>query len=233
MPSLGSRSRSAVSIAVAAIVAIVPVVAGTPAGAGVAPTSSVTLTTCRDQAPKIVVEGSQMARYRHPVDTATAFDAGTARWLQVGPTPVALTGKGGVCWTGGVIQGTYPSTTPWTTFARTAGFSVANPSATIDNVRVHDYGDGIRLLQGADDWMVRGAYETMIYDDCISNDKLRAGLVSQSLLDGCAVGFSAHRAPGDVTSDGSGRTVRVADSLVRLRPMASVESGRAPGRSTL
>jgi len=73
-----------VAVVVVVVASFLPAIVGSPAGAAIAPTASIGLTTCLDQSPKIVVRGSQTVRYRHPVDTATAFDAGTARWLQVG-----------------------------------------------------------------------------------------------------------------------------------------------------
>ena len=142
---------------------------------------------------------------------------------------MVVTGEGGLCWTGGVVEGTYPATMPWSMFTLTGAFSVSNPSATVDNLRVHDYGDGIRLLRGADDWMVRGAFTTVIHDDCIADDGLNGGVVAQSLLDGCFTGFSARRAPSDTSVDGSHHTLRVSGSLIRLQAMATVPSGTAPG----
>ena len=141
---------------------------------------------------------SQTVRYRQGVDTATAFDAGTARWLQVGPTPVALTGTGRRlldrrCHPGHVSVDDAVGDVR----ARRGAFSVSNPSATVDNLRVHDYGDGIRLLQGADDWMVRGAFETMIHDDCIANDRLqrrRRVAVAARRMRGRCLGPSRRRA---------------------------------------
>ena len=230
MPFVGSRSRSFTTIVAAVVVGLVPYLVATPAGAQAGATWSAGLTTCLDESPKLVVQGAQSTGYRNTLDTATAVDAGSARWSQLGATPVSIGGTGGLCWTGGVIEGTYPATTKWSTFTATGAFSVSNPAATVDNLRVHDYGDGIRLLGGASDWMVRGAFETVIHDDCIANDKLNGGVVSQSLLDGCFTGFSARPRTSDTTSDGSHRTVTVTGSLIRLQPMASVPSGvAAPG----
>src|SRR3954462_2489861 len=107
-PRTGSRSVVAAAVAVAAL--LTASVLAAPAGAVVGPTNSVGLTSCQDQTPKLTVVGSQAERYRQSVSTATAIDARTAKWLQVAAMPVALSGPGGICWTGGVIQGTFPAT---------------------------------------------------------------------------------------------------------------------------
>jgi hypothetical protein len=76
---------------------------------------------------------------------------------------------------------------------------------------------------------VRGVDESYLHDDCIENDNLYAGTVTDSLLDGCYVAFSARPDASDTVSDGRGRTVTVDHSLVRLQPMPTVYKGPAPG----
>jgi hypothetical protein len=127
------------------------------------------------------------------------------------------------------VTGTYPDTTSWSVFHSTGAFNVANPDSVVEAVRIHDYGDGIRLREGATRWTVRGVDESYLHDDCVENDNLSSGTVTDSLLDGCYVAFSARPDASDTTSDGRGRTVTVDGSLVRLQPMPTVYKGPAPG----
>ena len=134
-----------------------------------------------------------------------------------------------MCWNGGSVVGTYPDTTPWDTFHSTGAFNVANPDSIIENLTVHNYGDGIRLRDGATHWTIRAARESYLHDDCIENDRLSTGTVTDSLLDGCYVGMSARPSSSDTTSDGRTHTMTVEGSLVRLQPMPTVYKGPAPG----
>ncbi len=232
--SLLPSSRSVRSLAPSILVVVAITlsqlvgVAGTGA-ATVGPSIHTGLDSCLGQAPIKPIAGVQPSRYRSTVTTAAAFDARSASWTQVNAYPVSIYGSGGICWTGGVIAGTYSASTSWKTFHSTGAFNVENPSATVDNLRVHNYGDGIRLRKGAQDWMVRGAHESMIHDDCVENDKLHAGVISQSLLDGCYVAFSARPTSSDTTSDGRRNTMSISGSLVWLQPMPTVYKGPAPG----
>ena len=174
--------------------------------------------TCLGTGAKVVA-GAQTARYKPDLTSATAVDARTASWPQVDDWPVSITGTGPLCWHGGTITGTYPDTTLWETFHSTGAFNVANPDSIVENVRIHDYGDGIRLREGASHWTVRGADESYLHDDCVENDRLYTGTVTDSLLDGCYVAFSTRPSSSDTTSDGRGHTMTVDHSLVRLQPM--------------
>jgi len=106
---------------------------------------------------------------------------------------------------------------------------VANPDSIIERVRIHDYGDGIRLREGASHWTVRGADESYLHDDCLENDRLYTGTIADSLFDGCYVGFSARPSSSDTTSDGRTHTMTVDHSLLRLQPMPTTYKGPAPG----
>jgi hypothetical protein len=136
-------------------------------------------------------------------------------------------GRGG-CWLGGRIIGTYAQSTPWSTFHHTGGVNFTNADFTINGLRVHNIGDGIRVRAGADNFRITGAHLSFIHDDCVENDQLYAGLVEDSLLDGCYVAFSARPSSGD-SVDGHDNTETFRQNLVRLQPMPTVYKGRAPG----
>lgn len=91
---------------------------------------------------------------------ATVVDGRAARWVQVDPWPVSVTGRGPVCRVGGATRGTYPIDTPWETLHHTGAFSVANPD-----------GDAFNLSEGAERFTVRGAHTTSIHDDVLWADQ--------------------------------------------------------------
>ncbi len=176
-----------------------------------------------------MVGGEQTSRYTPSLSSPSAVDARTASWTQVDNWPISITGTESVCWHGGTVTGTYASTTTWDTFHSTGAFNIANPDSIVEDLRVHNYGDGIRLRDGATNWAVRGAHETMIHDDCVENDKLNAGVITDSFFNGCYVAFSTRPSSSDPTSDGRDRTMAIRQSLVRLQPMPTVYKGPAPG----
>ena len=176
-----------------------------------------------------VINGEQANRFTDGVDAAMTVDARTARWTQVDPWPISLTGSGPVCWTGGTVAGTHATSTPWDVFHSTGAFNVANPDSVVEGLRIHNYGDGIRIRAGGSNWQVRGAHLSFMHDDCLEDDKLHSGVVTDSLFDGCYVGFSTRPTAADTTSDGHTNTFVVDGSLIRLRPMPTVYKGNAPG----
>ena len=173
--------------------------------------------------------GEQSSRYRPAFGGPTVIDARGATWTQVDAWPVSITGSGSVCIDGGSIVGTYALSTVWDVFHHTGGFSIANPNSTIENVSVHNYGDAINIRDGASNWRVRGAHTTLIHDDCLQDDYLNAGVISDSLFDGCYVGISTRASSNNTTSDGHTNTLTLESSLLRLAPMPTVYKGTAPG----
>ena len=197
------------------------------------PTPSPVAGECLNRNPLARISGAQGVRFKPGVEVATAIDARGASWTQVDDWPVSITGSGPVCWSGGSIAGTWGPETSWETFHGTGGFSIANPNSIVENVRVHNYGDAINIRNGAIDWRVRGAYTTMTHDDCLQDDYLNAGVVSDSLFDGCYVGISTRPSKSDTGSDGRTKTVTVETTLLRLQPMPTVYKGQAPGHGGL
>ncbi|MGZ6898163.1 MAG: hypothetical protein ACXVJZ_12095 [Acidimicrobiia bacterium] len=176
-----------------------------------------------------VLAGEQSDRATPTLDTATTIDARTARWTQVDAWPVSITGSGPVCWVGGTIVGTYDAATPWDVFHSTGAFNIANPDSVVEGVRIHDYGDGIRIRDGGRSFRVRGAHLTYLHDDCLEDDKLHAGVITDSLFDGCYVGISTRPTASDTVSDGHRNALVLDGSLLRLQPMPTVYKGPAPG----
>ena len=67
-----------------------------------------------------------------------------------------------------------------------------------------------------------------MHDDCVENDDLFNGTVTNSFFDGCYVAFSTRRSDG-TTSDGHLNTLTISNSLVRLQAMPTVYKGSAAG----
>jgi hypothetical protein len=182
-----------------------------------------------DRSPDELVRGYQTDRYTSDIPDDGAVDALGALWLQTDNWPVSFEGGAGGCWLGGEIIGTYPQSTAWSTFHHTGGLNFTNRDFTIDGLRVHNIGDGIRARAGASDFDITGVHLSFIHDDCLENDRLYTGTIADSLFDGCYVGFSARPSSSDTTSDGRTHTMTVDHSLLRLQPMPTTYKGTAPG----
>lgn len=181
--------------------------------------------------PTVTLTGAQGEYERNALHGGTLIDANRAHWQ--GETSYALVagGESGICITGAQITGSWSPQTPWSVMHGTAGIVLSSPVATVQDVRVHDYGDAIRFVDHAQDWEVRRAWLSYIRDDCIEDDWQHAGTVRDSLLEGCYNAFSSRTYDGQSgVSDGSGNTFTVTHSLVWLRPMAKTYNGEGePG----
>ncbi len=185
--------------------------------------------SCARPNASVTVAGAQTSQFNPDTSPGERIVARGAIWTQVDPWPVSFTGASGLCLDGGRIIGTYPINTPWTTFHHTGALDFTNANFTSNNIYITNYGDGIRARAGANNWTIRAAHLAYLHDDCLENDRLGNGVVTDSLFDGCYVGLSARPSAGDTTSEGRHNTMRVDHSLIRLQPMMSVYKGPAPG----
>ena len=178
-------------------------------------------------------QGSEQLKERR-LPSGTTIDARTASWTGEVNYPMLIDGGRGACVVGASALGTWPETTTWSVMHGVAALRLSNPASIVEDVRLHDYGDGIRLIDGAQHFLVRRAYLSSMRDDCIENDFANSGIVQDSLFDGCYNAFSSRQYDGmDRNRDGSGDVWLIRDSLVRLQPMQSVykERGRIPGHA--
>lgn len=183
---------------------------------------------CLDGSRVTSVTGRRKDRYTETVAGGETVDATGAVWLQVDNWPISFGGGGGGCWVGGRVIGTWPQSTPWSTFHHTGALDVTNPDFTVTGLRVHNIGDGIRIRKGARDFRVDGVHMSFLHDDCVENDQLYSGTIEHSLFDGCYVAFSARPSKGD-SAEGRRNTMTFRDNVVRLQPTPTVYKGRAPG----
>ena len=167
--------------------------------------------------------------------SGSTIDARTAYWNQADSYPLAIRDAGvgtrlDPCLVGGNITTPYPDTDPWERWHGRAGVQIDEPGSQVIGTTVSVEGDGIQYTRRAASWSIVGVHESDIHDDCIEDDGMQSGLVSDSLFDGCfnflsAQGFSGY------TYDGSGNQVTVQNSLVRLGDFTSVSQGPSPGHA--
>jgi hypothetical protein len=194
--------------------------------------------TCLNQSgPLVVLTGSQ-GKYdtRSSMPANTKFDARQASWVGAGTFPVEFgnTNAPGMCWSGGLIQGTWTDGTPWLTYHSTAAMFVASPGFVVEDATIANYGDGLRVENYTDNWTIRRTHMIDAHDDCVENDRLYSGVLDDDLFEGCYV-FLSERPGGGVTIpvSGVGKTVKIQNSLVWHKPMPTVYKGTAPGTGPL
>ena len=97
----------------------------------------------------------------------------------------------------------------------------------VDGLRVDNVEDGIAPF--GDGFVGRNLYFTYIRDDCIENDAVAGGIVSDSLFDGCSMGLSARPSKGFSPQPAPpGETFTLDGVLLRLQPMPREERHETP-----
>lgn len=177
----------------------------------------------------IEVRGDQPDDLRLPDHPGAAIDARLARWEGLNAYPIDIGGAPGGCFHGGVVRGAFDDDLSWDEFHRTGAVSFSAAQFVVEGVNVENYGDGIRIEEGGDAFTVRDVHLRTIRDDCIENDHLAGGVVSNAFLDGCYVAFSARPAPDDGDLPASDEVWAIEGSLIRLQPMPGVFKGPSPG----
>lgn len=198
----------------------------------------VSVSSCFDQlGPVTTLSGNQSEQYdtgSQPLLENSSVDARTATWVHVDDYPVVVEGGPDICFSGGTVRGDYPYSTDWATMHDTTGFTFRTTGkTTVENIRVHNYGDGISFSRGNPSYSfhIIGAHMTHIRDDCVQNDYMYSGLIEDSLFDGCYTAFSAQAHDSSPGYDGSRNVWTIRYSLIRLEPMEKVyeDRGLIPG----
>ena len=230
-----SRTNAARTLAVLALLA---------ASAACTP-RDVALELCRDpQRPVIEVADDHQVPWPSPglvIANGTTIEASGQEWVHDQPSSSghrvgvkfhrpdeAGTVRMDLCFIGGDLYTTLPpETTPWSVWHDTYALIHENRDPTVVGVRLFNTGDGIAFTHRAHNWKVigvradgRGLFAgAYIHDDCIENDGMFEGLVVDSKFDGCNVFLSSNTGKEyEVPPDGTGRTVRIERTLVRLQP---------------
>lgn len=186
--------------------------------------------------PLAMITGDQgYKRFRETARTArdrTRYNAGDASWLlQVYPRPqrqaypVMINGPDGGCWAGGRIVGTNDRELTWAKIyhkgGNSAALSLGNDASTtnfaVAGLRIHNAWDGVRIGKHGAGFVIRNVWITYNRDDCVENDHKKPGLISNSLFDGCFMGFSSRNPKSSY--NGSRNVWTIEKTLVRLQPM--------------
>jgi hypothetical protein len=163
--------------------------------------------------PLVVLSNSRMPYSNTSLASNTRIDARQVDWSGQATKAFNIGGGANVCATGVSITGTYSLSTSWDTMHDQYAIQIRGPSYLVEAPSVENYGDGIWINSGGDNFTVRGAYLRQIRDDAISNDYGRAGVIDDSLIDGTYVGLS-DRGQGTGPNDA---VTTLRNSLVRLQ----------------
>jgi hypothetical protein len=188
--------------------------------------------------PPVTISGLQPKRWIvRDLPDNTVIDARSAQWIGAADSPVRWGGGDDLCWTGGVVKGLYPETDSWSRLHDTKAMRVGQTGgvrATIEGFRAINYGDGISLEDGAEDFLIRGVHLTHMRDDCVENDFARGGRIEDSFFEGCYVWIATRPRPSSAARvDGSSRRLVIARNVAWMEPMATVYSGPAPSTSAV
>lgn len=107
-----------------------------------------------------------------PPDGA-AIDPTDAVWSGADDSPIHVEGGEGLCWRGGEIRGSFDDRVTWEELHATGAFNLVVPGATVADLRIHNYGDGIRVLDEADDLRILDVHLSFAHDDCMEDSLVR------------------------------------------------------------
>jgi hypothetical protein len=155
---------------------------------------------------------------------ATGFPARTLYPLAFGEArhgqPVGAPAQR-VCVIGGKVVGQQPRSLTWQQVKQQYdgdGMRVVADSYVVDGLQAENVEDGISLF--GDGFFGRNLYFSYIRDDCIENDAISGGYVTDSLFDGCSMGLSERPSSGfDPTPPPPGETFTLDRVLLHIQPM--------------
>jgi N-acetylneuraminic acid mutarotase len=178
--------------------------------------------SCRDQGgPLTTLSGQQAGAYsQRTLPNSQKIDARTAQFtLDTNVNqPTRIGGGRNLCWSGGEVLGRFPPSRLWSPMHDTYGHQIDQNTGDMDveDIRVFNYGDGIKNDKSGSNWRVRRVYVKYARDDCVENDLYRAGTIEDSFFDGCYVGIASRQCNSCPLGDSSANVVVVRKSLFRL-----------------
>jgi hypothetical protein len=112
--------------------------------------------------------------------------------LPINKQPLNIFNASGIVVRGGLIRGQVPQKSDWqATYCNSTALNLRHsPSVTIDGVRIASAWDGIRIGEGAANFVIKNAWLSSIRDDAVENDHLLGGRISDSLVDGALQGIA-------------------------------------------
>jgi hypothetical protein len=137
----------------------------------------------------------------------------------------ASSGGRRACFIGGTFIGQQSRSLTWQQIKDIGGGAARlrnQGEALVDGFQADNVHDGFQFRSSSptdpssgDGWTFRNSFMTYIRDDCIENDDLSSGTVSDVLWDGCFVGFSATR--DGTQPDQSSERIVFDHALIRLQ----------------
>ena len=132
-----------------------------------------------------------------------------------------------LCVIGGGVVGQQPRSLTWQQVKHQYDGDgmrvVAGGSYVVDGLRADNVEDGISPF--GDGFVGRNLYFTYIRDDCIENDAISGGYVSDSLFDGCSMGLSERPSRGFAPTPPPHGELFVMDHvLLHIQPMPRDEN---------
>ena len=120
---------------------------------------------------------------------------------------------------GGQFDGEVPQDSDWEyTYCNSTAVGIwDSPNTIVEGVRARRVWDAVRFARQSQLFRLDEVWFTQTRDDCVENDNLHSGLITDVLLDGCFVGISA-RPPRDSAEARSDETITLAGVLLRLQP---------------
>jgi hypothetical protein len=196
------------------------------------------------------LSGTYRREVRYPAVLAgTTFDARNARFTAYPESslyPFSI-GKrnaaAGSCVVGGVVVGGQSRALGWDQMKGAYdgdGLRLsASGGAVVDGLRVDNLEDGVaprgtesRYPKDGDGFVMRNLYFRYIRDDCVENDDIAGGVITDSLFDGCNTGVSERPSEGSRQSKyraPRGETLTLDGVLLRLQAMPGPRGSRAGG----
>lgn len=198
------------------------------------------LEACLGNEAVVTLAGKHDVEVRHPRPSpGTTFDARDAIFLayphaSLNPFSIGKeSAPSGLCVIGGIVSGQQSRALGWDEVKRAYdgdGLRIAsNDWYAVDGLRVDNVEDGIaprgtdgRVPADGDGFALRNLYFTYIRDDCVENDDIAAGVIVDSLFDGCYTGISERPSEGSRQLGHpapAGETLLLDHVLLRLEAM--------------
>src|SRR6266540_3391879 len=207
------------------------------------------LADCPSTGPLVTLSGTyaQQVRYSSP-QPGTIWDARAAAFVSYPFTTLypftvgSETAPPGLCVVGGVVTGQQSRTLTWDQMKTSYdgdGLRIAsNDPYVVNGLRVDNLEDGVaprdakdRYPELGDGFTLKNLYFTYIRDDCVENDDIAGGVISDSLFDGCNTGVSERPSSGNLQWNypaPAGETLTLDRVLLRLQALPGPRGSNDP-----
>ena len=249
LPSLAqtrvARRLSAIILGLALTLAVTLVLA--PGSSAV----EASLASCPSSTPVVTLSGNylQQVRSSSPLP-GTIWDARGAAFTSYPFTSLypftvgSQTAPAGLCVVGGIVTGQQSRTLTWDQMKTSYdgdGLRVAsNNPYVVNGLRVDNVEDGIaprdakdRYPKAGDGFTLKNLYFTYVRDDCVENDDIAGGVISDSLFDGCNTGISERPSSGNAQWNypaPAGETLTLDRVLLRLQALPGPRGSNDPNQ---